>query len=128
MAALSTPVLSARCTYRLGVAVMLATSFLIVWTTIVHDDGNGIGFFMVISAAAVGGFAARFRSTGMARTMCGVALMQSLLGIALATAPSIARLPDGSLKALLFNSVFTALWLVSAAIFRAATKAKRHIP
>jgi hypothetical protein len=108
--------------YRAGVAVALLTSFLTVWTTIVRDDGTGIGFFMLIMAAAVGGFAAWFRPAGMARTMLGVAVMQILLGIAIATAPSTASMPGGSLKALLFSGVFTALWLISAAFFRAASK------
>ena len=75
-------------TYRAGIAVVLATSFLTVWTTVVRDDGNGIGFFLLIMAAAVGAFSAWFRPAGMARTMLGVAIMQVLLGIAIATAPS----------------------------------------
>jgi hypothetical protein len=108
--------------YRAGVATALLTSFLTVWTTIVRDDGTGIGFFLLIMAAAVGGFAAWFRPAGMARTMLGVAIMQLLLGIAIATAPSTASTPDGSLKALLFSGVFIALWLTSAAFFRAASK------
>jgi hypothetical protein len=109
-------------TYRAGVAVALLTSFLTVWTTIVRDDGTGIGFFLLIMAAAVGGFAAWFRPAGMARTMLGVAIMQLLLGIAIATAPSTASTPDGSFRALLFSGVFTALWLISAAFFYAASK------
>src|SRR6476660_7865504 len=97
--------------YRAGVAVALVTSFLTLWTTVVRDDGNGIGFFLLIMAAAVGCFSAWFRPAGMARTMLGVAIMQILLGIAIATAPSTAALPDASSKVLLFNGVFAALWL-----------------
>jgi hypothetical protein len=114
---------SGRRAYRLGVAVALVTSFLILWTTIVRDDGNGIGFFMLVMAAAVGGASAWFRPAGMARTMLGIAIMQALLGVAIATAPSTASTPDGSLKILLFSAVFMALWLASAALFRAAAKA-----
>src|SRR3954452_19014570 len=55
--------------YRAGVAVALATAFLTVWTTVVRDDGNGIGFFLLIMAAMVGGFSAWFRPAGLARTM-----------------------------------------------------------
>ncbi|WP_375397519.1 hypothetical protein [uncultured Sphingomonas sp.] len=109
--------------YGLGVAVALTTSFLIVWTTIVRDDGNGIGFFMLIMAAAVGGFSAWFRPAGMARTMLGIAIMQALLGVAMATAPSIASTPHGAVKILLCSGLFMALWLVSAVCFRAAAKA-----
>lgn len=111
--------------YRIGVAIAVVTSFLTVWTTVVRDDGNGIGFFMLILAAVVGGFAAWFRAAGMARTMLGVAIMQMLLGVAIATAPSTASVADGPLRALLFSAVFAALWLTSAAFFRAAAKDAR---
>jgi hypothetical protein len=106
--------------YRAGAAVALVTSFLTVWTTIVRDDGSGLGFFLLIMAAAVGGFSAWFRSAGMARTMLGIAIMQALLGVAIATAPSTAKMPDGSFKALLFSGFFTGLWLISATFFRSA--------
>ena len=112
--------------YRAGVAVAVVTSFLTVWTTVVRDDGTGIGYFMVIMAALVGAFSAWFRPAGMARTMVGVAVMQVLLGVATATAPSTASTPGGSLKAMLFGGFFTALWLVSAAFFRAASKSDRE--
>ena len=111
--------------YRAGVAVALLASVLTVWTTVVRDDSTGIGYFMVILAAAVGGFAAWFRPAGMARTMAGVAMMQLLLGIAIATAPSTADIPGGPGKVMLFNLVFAALWLGSAMLFRAAWTADR---
>jgi len=114
--------------YRAGVGVALMASFLTVWTTVVRDDGNGIGFFLLIMAAAVGGFSAWFRPAGMARTMLGVAIMQVLLGVAIATAPSTASMPDGSFKALLFSGIFAALWLMSAIFFRAAAKGDREAP
>src|SRR5207344_1329543 len=77
--------------YTAGAGVAILTSFLTVWTTVVRDDGNGLGFFMLIMAAVVGGFAARFQPAGMARTMLGVAIMQVLLGALIATAPSTAH-------------------------------------
>lgn len=111
--------------YRAGAAVALVASILTVWTTIVRDDGNGIGFFLVIMAAAVGGFSAWFRPAGMARTMFGVAIMQALLGLAIATAPSTASIPDGPFRASLYSGFFTVLWLMSAIFFRAAAKEDR---
>ena len=101
------------------------TSFLTVWTTIVRDDGNGIGFLLLVVTAAVGAFAAWFRPAGMARTMLGVAVMQALLGIAVATAPVTASVPDGSFRALVFSGFFAALWLISAVCFRAAARGDR---
>ena len=108
--------------YRVGLGVAVVTAFLTVWTTVVRDDGTGIGFFLLIMAAAVGAFAAWFRPAGMERTMLGVAIMQLLFGIAIATAPSTASAPGGPSKALLFSGIFAALWLVSAGFFRAAAR------
>jgi hypothetical protein len=115
---------SGKWAYRAGVAVAAVASVLTVWTTIVRDDGNGMGFFMVIMAIAVGWFAAGFRAAGMARTMVGVAIMQGAVGMLIATAPITANVPGESAKALLFSGVFAMLWLVSGAFFRGA--AKRH--
>jgi hypothetical protein len=63
----------------------------------------------------------------MARTMLGVAVMQGLAGLAAATAPSVASLPDGAFKAALSSGVFAALWLTSAAFFLAAAKGNRTV-
>ena len=73
--------------YYAGAGVALVTSFLIVWTSIVRDDGQAMGNFGVIMAAMVGSFATRFQPRGIARAMLGVAVMQVLIGIAIATAP-----------------------------------------
>ena len=108
--------------YRAGVGVAVLAAFLTVWTTIVRDDGNGIGFFMVIMAVGVGWFAAGFRAAGMARTMVGVAVMQTAVGSLIATAPITANVPGESLKALLFSGFSALLWLVSGAFFRAAAR------
>lgn len=108
--------------YRGGVGVAVVTSFLIVWTTIVRDNGTGEGFFLLIMAAVAGGYAARFRPDGMARAMLGVAIMQALFTLLIVTAPVTAREPDGVFKAWLFGGVFTALWLVSASLFRVSAK------
>lgn len=111
--------------YRAGVAVAVVTSFLTVWVTIVREDGNAIGFFMLIMAAVVGAFSAWFQAAGMARTMLGVAIMQILLAVAVATDPSTVNTPDEPFRALLFCGLFTALWLISAAFFRVAAKRER---
>lgn len=112
-------------TYRAGVGIAVLASFMTVWTTIVRDDGHGIGSFMVIMAVGVGWFAAGFRPAGMARTMLGVAVMQAAVGALVATAPIVANVPGASLNALLFSGFFLLLWLVSGAFFQAAAKGER---
>lgn len=116
---------AASSAYGLGAAIALATSFLTVWTTLVRDDGNGIGFLVLVLAAAVGAFAAGFRAAGMARAMVGVAGIQAFLGLMIATAPVTASMPGGSLKALAFSGVFAALWLISAGCFWRAARGER---
>jgi len=114
-----------RKAFNAGVAVAVLTSLLTVWTTLVRDDGNGIGFFMLIMTAMVGAFAAWFRPAGMARAMAGVAIMQAMLGSLIATAPSTATSPGGPSRALLSCGVFATFWLLSAAFFRSASKGGR---
>ena len=109
-----------RGAYRAGIAVAVLAAFLIVWTSIVRDDGHAIGSFMVIMAVGVGWFAAGLIATGMARTMLGVAVMQAAVGALTATAPIVANVPGESMRALLFSGFFVVLWLVSGAFFRAA--------
>jgi hypothetical protein len=111
-----------------GVAVAMLASLLTIWTTIVRDDSTGGAYFMLILAVMVGWFAAGFRPAGMARTMLGVAVMQMVNGLLVATAPVIANVPGGSLRALLFSTVFAALWLSSGALFRFAAGRGREIP
>ena len=108
--------------YRAGAGLALVTCLMNVWTTIVRDNGDGMIFFELVMAAVVGSFAAWFRPAGMSRTMIGVAVMQVLVGIAIATAPSAESFPGGAPRALLFNGFFALLWLTSAAFFRAAAR------
>lgn len=115
--------------YRAGVAVALLAAFLLAWSTVVRDDDHGIGFLLTVVAAAVAAFAARFRPDGMARAMFGIAVMQALVGIAIATAPSVAAVPGSPSWFLLYSGFFALLWLLSAVLFRlAAKRPAKHVP
>jgi hypothetical protein len=113
---------SQKRSYRAAVVLALVTCLLTVWTTVVRDDGTGGTYFMLIMAVGVGWFAARFQPAGMMRTMLGVAAMQAVNGLLVATAPVTASLPGGASRAALFNALFTGLWLGSAALFRLASR------
>lgn len=108
--------------FRTGIALAIITSFLIVWTTIVADDGTGAGPFMIIMAAGAGAYATRLRADGMARAMLGVAVMQMAFTALKATAPITAIQPGGVNRAVVSGAIFAALWLVCAALFRRAGK------
>ena len=106
-------------TYRAGVAVTALTAFLSVWTSIVRDDGNAMGFFMTILAVGVGWFAAGFKAPGMARTMFGVAGMQVAVGLLIATAP-VTQDAGEARRFLLLCGGLAGMWLVSSAFFWSA--------
>lgn len=114
-----------RLTYRIAIAIAVVTCLLTVWTTIVRDDGTGGAYFMMIMAVIVGWFAAGFQAAGMARTMVGIAVMQGLNGLLVATAPVTANQAGGASWALLLNAMFAGLWLGSAAMFRSASRANQ---
>ena len=105
--------------YGLGAAIALATGFALVWTTLVRDDGNGIGFLTLVLAAAVSAFAVRGRAAGMARAMLGLAGIQAFLGVMIATAPATVDAP----RVLVMTGVFATLWLVSAGCFWRSARA-----
>lgn len=102
---------------KTGLALMALTSLLTIWTTIVRDDSTGEGYFMIVLAAGMAGFATRLNPACMARAMAGVALMQIALGLLIATAPITATVPGGPVKILIFNAVFAGLWLAAAVCF-----------
>lgn len=113
---------SSRLIYA-GLSITAVTSLLVIWSTIVRDDGTGIGYFMIILAICVGWTAAAFEPGGMKRTLNGTAIMQVLLGIAIATAPESATAPGGPPRVLATNVIIAVLWLTAALLFRQATKA-----
>lgn len=115
---------SERRSFRVGVGIALGTSFMIVWSTLVRDDGQGIGFFLIVMAAGAGAFTARLTAGAMARAMLGVAIMQGLLGLAMATAPIVGRVPGASTFYLLYSGFFCLLWLAAAGCFQLAARSK----
>lgn len=116
---------SASAAYRAGVAVAGATSFLIVWINVAvgivdEDDPANLGYFLTILMAMVGAFAAAFRASGLVRAMLGVAAVQMILALIVATAPST----EHPLGVTIISSFFGALWLISAGCFRKAAAAR----
>jgi hypothetical protein len=103
--------------YRGGVALALAAAFLIVWANgavgMIGDEGNpaNLMFAAVLAIALIGSVLARFRARGMAVDMFASAVVQAVAG-------GLGMLID-PLGGIL-SAAFAGLWLVSAALFRAA--------
>ena len=121
--------MSGRIAYRSGAAVALAAGFLEVWMNLAvgivgeTDNAQNQGFFGVVVAAMACAFVAKLRPDGMARAMLATAGVQALLGLMVATAPVTARVePMGATGVLMLSGLFTALWLVSAALFHTSSQ------
>lgn len=111
---------------RAAVAVAVLAGFFQVWVNLavglVGEGSNpaNLMFMGVPVVAIAGALAARFRPAGMARAMLAAAVVHLLVGAAAAIAGW--GLPDDdALHVAGVTLFFAAPWLVSAALFRAAT-------
>jgi hypothetical protein len=107
--------------YRAGAGFAVAAAFLLVWVNgavgFLGDEDNpaNLVFAAVLLVTLLGAILARFRPAGMARAMLAAAAVQFLI------APIAWFAHWGSLyEIVLGTTLFTALWLVSAALFRKA--------
>jgi hypothetical protein len=82
-------------------------------------------FFGVIGLAIAGAFLARFKPAGMAKAAAIAAAAQFAVPLIAMARWSIPLTADFA-KTLLFNTVFAALWLLSAWLFQQASKSAEH--
>lgn len=109
--------------YRGGVAVALAATFLLVWVNgavgIIGDEDNPQnGIYLAEILIALGGaFLARFRAQGMALAMAAAGLAQAAIGVYVLAAGLGASEPPGAFGVLMINGFFAGLWALSAGLF-----------
>jgi hypothetical protein len=112
--------------YRGGVAVALATSFLLLWINgavgIIGDEGNpaNLMFLAVIATAIVGAATARFEAAGMSRAMGTTALAEIGVGVISFVYRLGATEPPFFPGVPILIGFFALLWLLSAWLFRKA--------
>jgi len=114
--------------YRGGVAVALATAFLLVWINgavgIIGSADNpaNLMFIGVIAIAIAGAISARFEAPGMARAMVAAAAAQMLVGVIALTYGLGATEPPFFPGVPILIGSFALMWLLSAYLFRKAAK------
>lgn len=120
---------SRNATYRIAVAVALATAFLLVWVNgavgIIGDEANDANllYFGVLAVGIGGAIISRFQPHGMARALYLMAVLQAAVAAgALAAGPGSAE-PGWPQDVLVISAVFVALWLTSAGLFRKSARA-----
>ena len=109
--------------YRGGVALALAATFLLIWVNgavgIIGDEDNpqnGI-YLAEILVALAGALAVRFRAQGMALAMAAASLTQTGIALYVLAAGWGANEPPGAFGVLVINTFFAFLWALSAALF-----------
>lgn len=110
--------------YRFAMGVALAAAFLLIWVTgavgIIGDENNDANtlYFGVLAVGIVGAIIARFKPSGMVRTMYATAIAQ----VGVATIALIAgwgsTAPIWPKDILALTGFFFALWLLSAYLFQ----------
>ena len=113
---------------RAGAAVMILTSFLLVWVNLavgfLGSEGNpaNIMFLLVLGIAVGGSIATRLRSAPMVRTMLSAAIVQILVATTALAAGWASPGWEGVYEVVMGSTLFGGLWLISAALFRNAAK------
>ncbi len=114
--------------YRSAVGVALGAAFLLVWVNSAvgvigteHDDAN-LMYGGVLAVGIIGAIIARFQPRGMARALFATALAQALVAVIALIAGLGSTGPTWPADILILTGFFTALWLISAWLFRKAAR------
>ena len=119
--------------YRGGVAVALATAFLLVWINgavgVIGNEDNpaNLMFMVVILMAIAGAVASRFEAAGMARAMFVAAAANGLICVIVAVNGLGATEPPGFPEVPILIAGFAVMWGLSALLFRQAASAGNRV-
>jgi hypothetical protein len=112
--------------YRLGVLVTLATSILLFWINGAvgvigsEDNPQNLWFGLVLATVLFGSILVRFRAGGMSLVLTAAAAVQFGIGAWAYLADWGAGTEKWPVVIFVFTGVFTAAWLLAAALFRGA--------
>jgi len=114
--------------YRFALGVGLAGMFLLGWVSgavgIIGSENNTVNlmYWAVPAVGFIGSLISRFKSRGMARTLFLTASVQFLVPVvALIISPEVSWGNAGVIGVFAVNSIFVALFVVSALLFRRAS-------
>jgi len=115
--------------YRFAFGVGLAGVILLGWVSgavgIIGSENQPVNlmYWAVPAALLIGSLIARFKPSGMARTLFVTALVQILVPvIALIISPEVSWGNVGVIGVFVINSIFVVLFAVSALLFRRAER------
>jgi hypothetical protein len=115
--------------YRGGVALALAASFLLIWIDaavgIIGNEDNpaNLAFGVVLAVEIAGVIVAKAKANAMVRAMAVTASAQALIGVVVFARGMAANEAPGAIGLLILIEGFAALWLASALLFAKAARA-----
>ncbi|MEM9690703.1 MAG: hypothetical protein AAF917_14650 [Pseudomonadota bacterium] len=118
--------------YRFAMALTGVGAFLVAWINgavgIIGNEENAANllFFGVLGVGAFGALLARFRASGMAKTLWAMVLAQGAVTIAAVTLDLGAGTPAWPRSLYLMTTVFMLFWLSSAILFGRAARAEQR--
>lgn len=117
-------------TYRFAALLALATAFLITWANlaigVIGSEDNLINllFFLVLIVGIIGASLSHFKPKGMSNTLVAMGFVQFVIPFAalIINKPVIVTSEDlrGVVVIIIFNSVFSFLFAISALLFKRA--------
>ncbi|EKE18939.1 MAG: hypothetical protein ACD_9C00190G0003 [uncultured bacterium] len=111
--------------YRSAVGVAIATAIFLVWVNgavgIIGDGPINLLYFGVLATGLIGSIIARFKPQGMSRALFAMAIAQALIPV-IALFIGEQNFSPSVLGVFILNTFFTVMFLVSALLFRHATK------
>jgi hypothetical protein len=119
--------------YRIAVGVALATAFILIWVNgavgIIGAENNDANmmFLGVLAVGAIGGIVSRFQPRGMAFALCATALAQATVAAIALIAGLGSTAPGWPGDILMLTGFFVSLWLLSAWLFRNASRAPQML-
>jgi hypothetical protein len=116
--------------YRAAFGVAVVAAFILIWMNLAvgiigsEDNPANLMYGGVLAVAILGGLIARFRPHGMARALAATALAQAFVGVIALVAGLGSTGANWPRVIIVLTGFFSALWLLSAWLFRRAARGR----
>ncbi|MEE1658076.1 hypothetical protein VB618_17880 [Microvirga sp. CF3062] len=114
--------------YRAAVGVAVVAAFILIWMNLAvgiigsEDNPANLMYAGVLAVPILGGLIVRFRPHGMARVLAATALAQTFVGVIALMAGLGSTGANWPRVIVALTGFFSALWLISAWLFRNAAR------
>ncbi len=119
--------------YRAAVGLAVVAAFILVWMNLAvgiigsEDNPANLMYGGVLAVTILGGLMVRFRPHGMARVLAATALAQTFVGVIALMAGLGSTGANWPRVIVVLTSFFSALWLISAWLFRKAAREQTSV-